>query len=82
MIRLILRNLTRRRGRTILTVLGIAVGIAAIITLGAMARAMNAGYTAMLGGSKADLVLSQPNIFDLAYSSVDDDLAEALLAMP
>jgi len=82
MIRLILRNLTRRRGRTILTVLGIAVGIAAIITLGAMARAMNAGYTAMLGGSKADLVLSQPNSFDLAYSSVDDDLAEALLAMP
>jgi ABC-type antimicrobial peptide transport system permease subunit len=82
MIRIILRNLTRRRGRTILTVLGIAVGVAAIVALGAMARAMNAGYSAMLGGSKADLVLSQPNSFDIAYSSVDDNLAPSLLAMP
>ena len=82
MIRLILRNLTRRRGRTILTVLGIAVGVAAVVALSAMARGMDAGYRAMLGGSKADLVLSQPNSFDIAYSSVDDDLAEALLAMP
>lgn len=82
MIIIILRNLSRRRGRTILTVLGIAVGIAAVVTLGAMARAMNAGYAAMLGGSKADLVLSQPNSFDIAYSSVGDDLADDLRAMP
>lgn len=82
MLRIVRRNLTRRRGRTLLTVVGISVGIAAVISLGAMARALNAGYSAMLGGSKSDLVLSQPNAIDISYSSVDDDLAPQLLAMP
>jgi ABC-type antimicrobial peptide transport system permease subunit len=36
----------------------------------------------MLQGSKADLILSQPNSFDISYSSVDPDLEEPLLAMP
>ncbi len=79
---IVLRNLTRRKGRTILTVVGISVGIAAVISLGAMARALNTGYSAMIGGSKSDLVLSQPNAIDVSYSSVDDDLAVELRAMP
>jgi hypothetical protein len=29
---------------------------------------------AMLGGSKADLVISQPDSFDISYSSVDEQL--------
>jgi hypothetical protein len=36
----------------------------------------------MLGGSKADLVISQPNSFDISYSSVDAGLIEALRASP
>jgi len=82
MVRLILRNLTRRRGRTILTVLGIAVGVAAVVALSAMARGMDAGYRAMLGGSKADLIISQPDSFDISYSSVDADMIDALRSAP
>jgi len=82
MLSIVFRNLGRRRARTALTVLGIAVGVAAVITLSAMARGMDAGYRAMLGGSRADLVVSQPNSFDISYSSVDESLAEALRASP
>ncbi|TFH37861.1 MAG: ABC transporter permease, partial [Anaerolineales bacterium] len=56
---MILKNILRRKGRTFLTVLGISVGIAAIVGLGALAEGFEAGYTSMLSGSSADLVLSQ-----------------------
>ncbi|HSR48136.1 MAG TPA: FtsX-like permease family protein [Anaerolineales bacterium] len=80
--KIILRNLIRRRGRTLLTVIGIAVGIAAVVSLGAMARALNAGYSAMIGGTRSDLVVSQPDSLDISYSSVDESLADELRAMP
>jgi hypothetical protein len=53
---MIFKNLFRRKGRTILTLLGISIGVAAIVALGAMAEGLRAGYTAMASGSQADLV--------------------------
>jgi ABC-type antimicrobial peptide transport system permease subunit len=79
---MILKNLLRRKGRTLLTIFGIAVGVAAIIGLGAMADGLEAGYGAMLSGAKADLVLSQPDSFDISYSAVDETLGAELAAMP
>lgn len=77
-----LKNLLRRKVRTLLTVLGIAVGVAAIIALGALANGLEAGYSSMLTGSKADLIISQPDSFDITYSSVDEEIGEQLLAAP
>jgi ABC-type lipoprotein release transport system permease subunit len=79
---MILKNLYRRKIRTLLTVLGISVGVAAIIGLGAMADGFETGYSAMLGGSQADFVLSQPDSMDIAYSSVDESVGAELEAMP
>ncbi len=79
---MILKNLFRRKGRTLLTMMGVSIGVAAIIGLGTLANGLQAGYTAMLTGSKADLVLSQPNSFDISYSSVSEELEHTLLAMP
>jgi ABC-type antimicrobial peptide transport system permease subunit len=79
---MILRNLLRRKGRTLLTILGISIGVAAIIGLGALANGLDAGYSAMLSGSQADLVLSQPDSFDISYSSIDESLAEQVKVMP
>jgi ABC-type antimicrobial peptide transport system permease subunit len=36
----------------------------------------------MLSGSKADLILSQPDSFDISYSSIDDAVEAQLAAMP
>jgi ABC-type antimicrobial peptide transport system permease subunit len=79
---MLIKNLFRRKTRTLLTILGISIGVAAIIGLGAMADGMQSGYGAMLGGSKADLVISQPNSFDISYSSVDETINQQITAMP
>jgi len=79
---MILKNLLRRKLRTILTALGVGIGVAAIVGLGALADGMSAGYDAMISGTKADLVLSQPDSLDITYSTVDESAEAQLLAMP
>jgi ABC-type antimicrobial peptide transport system permease subunit len=79
---MILRNLLRRKGRTFLTVLGISIGVAAIIALGALAEGLEAGYSSVLGGSQADFVLSEPDAFDIIMSSIDESIGPELAAMP
>jgi len=56
---MIFKNLFRRRGRTILTLLGIAIAVATIVALGAAAQGLRAGFAAMTQGSQADLALTQ-----------------------
>jgi ABC-type antimicrobial peptide transport system permease subunit len=78
---MILKNILRRKGRTILTVLGISVGIAAIVGLGALAKGFEAGYNSMLSGSEADLVVSQPDAMDISMSAIDEAIGPELSAM-
>ena len=79
---IILKNLFRRKIRTLLTVLGVCVGVIAIIALGALADGFQAGYSSMMSGSKADLVLSQPDTLDISYSAVEESVGTGLEAMP
>src|SRR3990172_10730251 len=78
---MIFKNVLRRKGRTLLAMLGISIGAAAIVTLGALANGLKEGYNAILTGSKADLVLSQPDAVDLTTSSVDEAIGGELAAM-
>jgi len=79
---MIFKNLFRRKGRTILTLVGIAIGVAAIVALGAMAEGLQAGYTSMARGSQADLVLSQANVMDVTMGGVEEAAVEQVLAWP
>ena len=79
---MVIKNLLRRKTRTLLTIIGISVGVAAIIGLGVLADGLEAGYSSMMSGSKADLVISQPNSFDVSMSSVDESVGEDLAVMP
>jgi ABC-type antimicrobial peptide transport system permease subunit len=47
-----------------------------------MAQGLEEGYGSMLGGSQADLVLSQPDAIDITYSSLDEGYVELMQAMP
>ena len=78
---MIFNNLFRRKGRTLLTVLGISIGVAAIVALGALADGIQAGYDSFLTGSKADLILSQADAMDISLSSIDESVGQDLLAM-
>ena len=80
--KIIFRNLLRRKTRTLLTILGIGVGVTVIIALGTLADGFQSGYSSMMQGSKADLVLSQPDTMDISYSAVKEEIGLELAAMP
>ena len=79
---MVFKNLSRRKGRTILTLVGIAIGVAAIVALGAVAQGLRAGFAAMSQGSQADLVLTQANAMSALLSSVDETVADELRTWP
>src|SRR5512147_2369233 len=82
MLKLILKNLLRRKTRTLLTTSGIAVGVAMIVALGAMGEGLRSGYLTMFSGSGADLVIMQKGAYDITLSSVSEDVIAPVAAMP
>jgi ABC-type antimicrobial peptide transport system permease subunit len=75
---MILRNLWRRKARSLLTMLGIGIGVAAVIALGAMAEGIAQGYAAFAGGSGADLLVTKSDAGDLTLSTVDEQVGERI----
>ncbi|MBK8048970.1 MAG: ABC transporter permease [Anaerolineales bacterium] len=78
---MILRNLWRRATRSMLTILGIAVGVATVVALGAMANGIATNYGNVLGLSN-DLLVTQANTYDVIYSSLDETIGDRMLAIP
>jgi ABC-type antimicrobial peptide transport system permease subunit len=56
--------------------LGIGIGVAAVIALGAMAEGLAEGYAAFAGGSGADLLVTKTDAGDLTLSTVDEQVGE------
>ncbi len=79
---MIFRNLIRRRTRTLLTVLGIAIGVAAVISLGAIADGLIANYNSLWSNSGADLLVTQKGSMDPSLSTLDQVLGERIAALP
>jgi ABC-type antimicrobial peptide transport system permease subunit len=76
---MILRNLLRRRTRTILTLVGVSLGVAAIVSLVAVADGLIGGYTALWSGGNGDLTVTQGEALDPSTSVIDQSLGEELL---
>jgi ABC-type antimicrobial peptide transport system permease subunit len=79
---MLFKNLFRRKGRTILTLVGISIGVVAIVALGAVGKGLKHGFSAMTQGSQADLVLSQAEAMSSLMSSVDEALADQVRVLP
>jgi ABC-type antimicrobial peptide transport system permease subunit len=79
---MILKNLFRRKGRTLVTLVGISIGVAAIIALGAISKGLKAGFAAMTQGSQADLVISQAESLSALVSSVDETVGDEVRSLP
>ena len=75
---MILKSLFRRKTRTLLTVAGVAIGVAAIVALGSLSEGLAAGYGALGGGSGADLLVVQSDVIDIILSAVDEEVGTAL----
>lgn len=83
---MIFRNLFRRKVRSLLTLMGIAIGVAAIVALRAIADGLVSGYTDVFTRSGAHLVLTQAegssSAGTLTLGIVDERVGEALFAVP
>jgi len=79
---MIVRNLMRRRTRSVLTVVGIGVAIAAIVALSGLAEGLGEQITALGGGGQADLLAVEANISDMQYSSIDERVAKRIATIP
>jgi len=82
---IIIRNLLRRRTRTLLTLLGISIGIATVVALTAMVEALLTNFSAALSSSAADLAIQPKQDSGAAITlsaGIDESYGSELLQMP
>ena len=61
---MIIKNLMRRSVRSSLTLLGIAIGVAAVVALGAIAEGITSNFAVVVGGGNNDLLITQAEAID------------------
>jgi putative ABC transport system permease protein len=79
---LILKNLFRQRIRTGLTVVGIGVGIAAIVALGVVTTSLKTSQSQVIRVGDSDFLVVQKGASDLSFSTVAETDLDRLQAYP
>ena len=77
---LIIKNVLRQRTRTMLTLLGISIGIATIITLGAVADGLGESFGGVVDAGDADFLIGQYGSSDMSFSRIDESAIDQLAA--
>jgi putative ABC transport system permease protein len=77
---LIFKNLFRQRVRTSLTVIGIGLGIATVVALGAVIGGMKATAGDILKAFDSDFIVAEKGSADLSFSSVTEEELQAVAA--
>ena len=70
---LILKNLFRQKVRTLLTVLGIAVGITTVVALGVVTEGMKRTSGELIRTGDSDFMVAQNGAADFSFSTVQED---------
>lgn len=76
--RLIVKNVLRQKTRTALTLLGISIGIATILSLGAVADGLKESFGGVLKTGEADFTVAQAGSSDLSFSRIDEETLREL----
>jgi putative ABC transport system permease protein len=77
-----LRNLSRRATRTLLTTLGLGIGVGFIVSLIGITEGSRQLFTDMLTAGQADLVAEQANTSDASFSQIDERIADQIQLHP
>ncbi|MDO8846850.1 MAG: ABC transporter permease [Coriobacteriia bacterium] len=75
---LIIKNVLRQKTRTGLTLLGISIGIATILTLGAVADGLTVAFSGIVSSGEADFLIGQAGSSDLTFSRLNEDILDRL----
>jgi putative ABC transport system permease protein len=79
---LILKNVMRQKARTILTLVGISIGIATIVTLGMVSDGMKKSMGSMMEVGEVDFMLGQAGASDTMFSNIDESLLSEVRSEP
>ena len=79
---MIVKSLMRRRTRSVLTIIGIAIGVAVVVALGAMVDGFVAQFSDIGRKTGADLTAMQAKAADISFSSIDEDMVSRVAAVP
>jgi putative ABC transport system permease protein len=79
---LIFRNLLRQRIRTLLTALGISLGITTVVALGVVTHSLKATAEDILHAGGADFAIGQSGSADLSFSTLTEEQLEEVAAYP
>ena len=79
---LIGRNLWRRPGRSVFTLLGVALAIASYLTLSGLSQGLTDGSQASLNERRIDLVVNRKGMIEVFGGSLPQDLEAKILAVP
>lgn len=77
-----LRNLWRRPARTLMTALGLGIGVGFIVALLGVIAGARVIFTSLLSAGQADLIAEQANASDASFSSIDERVADRLAVLP
>ena len=69
---LVVKNPFRNKTRTILAVIGIAIGIATIVALGIITDGLKSSTEETLKSGGSDFMVVESNVSDMMFSSIDD----------
>ena len=78
---LIFKNMMRRKARSAFTLIGISIGIATIIALGALMNGMTSGMQGIIRSGEADFIVVQKGVSDLSFSRLNEDAINNLDAL-
>lgn len=79
---MILRNLWQRKTRTLLTMIGIAIGVAAVIAFSAFGEGFATGFEKTFSSAEADLTVAQKDAMMLLLSSVEERVGVEIKRTP
>ncbi|OYV93218.1 MAG: hypothetical protein B7Z73_03735 [Planctomycetia bacterium 21-64-5] len=79
---LVLKNLLRRKLRSVLTVVGVAIAVATVVTLVGAARSLRQSAAAAYENQGVDLVVVRAGAVQRTSSSLDQRLARRIAALP
>jgi ABC-type antimicrobial peptide transport system permease subunit len=75
---MVLRNLWRRKTRTLLTMLGIAIGVAAVVAFSAFGEGWATGFEKTMSTADADLTVGQKDAVMLMLSTVEAQVGDEI----
>lgn len=77
MIKIVLKNISRRKARAILTILGIVIGVGAIVSLVAISEGLDADATEALG-KMSGIEIMQEGAVDMPFSILPESMVDEI----